>query len=1007
MTKSTEIDQMLTGLVVNNKRVGLNISDLGAQTDMLVKGSDGYEYELNFSKDGTRIYATDDNPDILHDVWAVPSSDKLDGYTTETGGSYFTNMLKINSFFMCSDADMSDAPAATHNYVELSNSLRKDISLNNIILMYLEAGSTEWKYIKLKGTVPAHGTYLIRGAQVGYPSNETVNVDSYDIEWYDGGKLISFDSTKGGTFYLCVHNNGTIYSDSTGTVVNDPSKFPNTISPFNSSGTAPKGYIDCTGAGSISVYGEGNGLTINSGEKLYKCIFHRKYGEDTCSKANKAWAKRKTSTFLTYCNMEKYDSDDFPYWDQRLKQKLVPKASYLQKTFIDDKSALRTDQPNCINQTLGIQGSATATDAKDATRCFTWVSVGYYDEYIEYKLSTDSTWTRLYSIDKKDYNKNDGMHYYGDKDIELYIDEYSRMKWVSVGQRLNVTHRVIIKKLGVGTYDYRVGRDGDNNYISETRQFKVKYVQTTEDSSRDSFDFVQTTDQQGYGFSDYGAWKKSAYAIRKNYDSDLNRLGFLINTGDMSQNGNRENEWVDYYNGKCIGGLQDVPEMTVIGNNDLGSDLFYTLNDDASTNTSKVNSMTIWCWYTFELDPSNPPIFTFKLNSSTSFQESKIGNWVKSYDVANKTITYFVPSLYSFNYGGFHFTALNSEFATNSGVYSLYYNDSAIEQAFKGVTYYSMYCWAAKDIADHSSDPKIVYMHEIPFCISPIIGDKNYSAKEREANNKGMSKLNHDFSDYLDYAVLSRKVNVTSDNTTTTEIKDDLYNKYNSQTPVMFKGGCCFSELFQNYNVKLCLGGHKHTYSLSRPLLENVQYTLSTGSITSCLTDALKSTITARTVYPNSPIMKYGDKYGTFTYDNSAQAFKVDSEGIDSSVEKMSLVTYCMCQATGYKLSSNNDIPGQGVNWLQEYFPCTDAGAINSGQTWSMCNVITCFTADSPKSVELNSYKVIGVTAKDTTSSPAIFDINKQYDIEPSLSTVNGHLGNGSTGSICKVTIEY
>ena len=41
-----------------------------------------------------------------------------------------------------------------------------------------------------------------------------------------------------------------------------------------------------------------------------------------------------------------------------------------------------------VNITFGIQ----ATDnGNGATRCFNWVSVGFFDEYIEYKKSAD-TW---------------------------------------------------------------------------------------------------------------------------------------------------------------------------------------------------------------------------------------------------------------------------------------------------------------------------------------------------------------------------------------------------------------------------------------------------------------------------------------------------------------------------------------------------------------------------------------------------------------------------------------
>ena len=42
---------------------------------------------------------------------------------------------------------------------------------------------------------------------------------------------------------------------------------------------------------------------------------------------------------------------------------------------------------------------------------------------------------------------------------------------------------------------------------------------------------------------------------------------FTINTGDITQSGNRENEWLDYYEGREA--LRGKEEMFTIGNNDL------------------------------------------------------------------------------------------------------------------------------------------------------------------------------------------------------------------------------------------------------------------------------------------------------------------------------------------------------------------------------------------------------------------------------------------------------
>ena len=62
---------------------------------------------------------------------------------------------------------------------------------------------------------------------------------------------------------------------------------------------------------------------------------------------------------------------------------------------------------------------------------------------------------------------------------------------------------------------------------------------------------------------EYQAWKKAAYYI-SNTHTDID---FTINTGDITQNGNRESEWLDYYDGRQY--LENKEEMFTIGNNDL------------------------------------------------------------------------------------------------------------------------------------------------------------------------------------------------------------------------------------------------------------------------------------------------------------------------------------------------------------------------------------------------------------------------------------------------------
>lgn len=58
----------------------------------------------------------------------------------------------------------------------------------------------------------------------------------------------------------------------------------------------------------------------------------------------------------------------------------------------------------------------------------------------------------------------------------------------------------------------------------------------------------------------------------------------------MTQNGNRENEWIDYYNGRKD--LIDVEDMVTIGNNDLCGITPYELGD-GSAGKYKINHKNI------------------------------------------------------------------------------------------------------------------------------------------------------------------------------------------------------------------------------------------------------------------------------------------------------------------------------------------------------------------------------------------------------------------------------
>ncbi len=835
--------------------------------------SKGDQYKMEVNDDGNII---------------VYNSANYDGNIGNKGtyGSYISDYLRINSIFLGGvNTKLDSFSACSHNFVELANSSEVDINLNGIYLLYRAAKVSSWTSLALRGIIKAGSTFLIRGARCSYKSNITLDVNSYDQEWKVSNKLIQFDNTEGGCFYLVCSDGGQFYNGTEKVNLSDLDGY----NPYSADST-PIGYVDFVGIqlSNTSIPSEGSSpVTINTEHTPKDCIFVRSFPLDPCSQAQKNHNKKKSSALWTYVNMSKEGTEGFPYYSAVDKHLFVPKGSALSKNIFGVRSTFSETKPNVLNITFGIQ----ATDAGNgATRCFNWISVGYYDEYIEYKKSTDdwTSATKVYSI-----NANNT---YSDDNIEKYKQVYGRIKWVTTNGTSVTTHKTIVRGLSSGTYDVRVRRDDDDNYIGDILHFTVR----SDEQVNSGFSFVQTTDQQAFNFYEYQAWTKSAYAIHKNHPD----IQFTINTGDMTQNGNRENEWIDYHNGRKD--LANIEDMVTIGNNDLCGITPYALgNGDASL--YKINHKNIQYYYCFELSTDNPAIFTYNVGSiNTDLLGDVLSN-------TSSTFTYYMPSVYSFNYGKYHFICLNSEFTENT--YSCYYNLSTIGNTFKQHAFYNMYKWLEADCDNTRNN--IAFMHELPICIIKQ-NDSTGIAEDRTITNG--SKLNNEF---------TSGIAVTPGST-------DTVSK--------FAGGCNFSEFFQLNNIKLCLGGHKHTYSLSNPILETVTYNDDN-----------------RTVTPASP-----------TEDTSTG------------------VTYAMCQATGYKLVSNKELPGQGISWNKKYFPVTAASKVNTGQYYPMYSL---FNATS-SSIVMQSYRVENVY-QGTTS----FNINNQNS--------NFSTTNSTTIEDTNVTITY
>lgn len=850
----------------------------------------GQTYRVKIENDGKMV--------IYKKEMDTPQTKPTGGQEDPSGWVYVTSLflqkLYINSIYCGGLAsDEHSYNYCSHHFVELSNLTNEDINLNGLSLQYATEG-TQWQVLPLWGTIKAQSTFLIRGAQCSVMDANTtkIKVKTYDMEWRDsGGNLMKFDNNKS-KFYL--------------TWGTTPSTVRNPYSNADGNYRVSLGYIDLVGFNKENAESsdtidasENKPYTYLSTDKL----FTKYYAMDPVSQATKALDKRNNANDWYFVDLTKELVPSV--------EAFTPRASFENKTIFYNKSKLVSLKPNLISCTFGRQATAP-----NATRCFNWVSVGYFDEYLWYKSkgsSGEGPWTKV-----KSFKNETGVRKY-----------YNRIRMEATDGTPFTTHKVILKNLGVGTYEYRVGRaDADGNpseFASDSLTFTVRGT----DDIKDDFTFVQVSDQQGFNWDEYNVWRISAEYIKNN----VPEAQFTINTGDMTQNGNRINEWIDYYNARKS--LWGVEEMVTVGNNDLCPANMYVLGNGGDS--SKINPSNMSFFYTFEIDETNPPVFT----------------------IEGKEV--FIDSLYSFNYGNVHFMCVNSEITdmTETNIYGL---------STGKITYPYIKQWCQKDIdANASAAWNIAYCHEMPFTIitQNVIQQFYWNDTENNKVERSGSHLN--------------------------------YNVPNSDK-------YWFSKFCQENNIRLVLGGHKHTYSVSWPLKEN----FSQDGTPISMKPIIQVTQSDLTTYFNSDSL-YEETEGDLAGQKFPSAWKTDNNFKQHKhlctfelVDNITAPVYAMCQATGYKHTSNKELPAPNIPWLRRYFPATVkvvdqtniTATVNAGQRYPFYIIWNVTPTQITGTVKKINY---------VFTSAGKFNINIQSSVNPPEAIGgNGEENNGNDLIIIK-----
>lgn len=823
----------------------------------------------------------------------------------------------------------------SHAYIELENTSDQDITLNGCYLHVAIPGilNTEVHTLALKGVIKSGGTFLIRGKKYAEfnDSNTVIKVKTFDQEWYSNGELI--DLQKDELCFVLLYNTNeitidkTFLSDKTLGADGVPTAF-----------TIDSNYIDGIPVRKNTICDWIKGTVLINDKNITRdYILKNTFELDPAKQAFQALFAKDSSRIrgVNKNDFKPFYIDtpiiSFPNSDPIYQVELItPKASFENKNVATDKTKLDIDKPNMVYCSFGIN--------MHTTRCFNWISVGSFDEFLWVREKGSTDWIKFESYkpitqQQEEIINSDFIR----KEFTTTINNavYARMQGRFPGDNSFYTsHKCIIYTSNninqITAYEYIVGRQlitglPDPDHTSAIQTFTLY-------PSGSIPRVYHITDQQGFYWMEYQTWAGAAKALANKIAEDVKTEGILpiiINTGDVTQNGTRVNEWLDYY----LAGydlFKQYEHMSVVGNNDLcGTDPSILGTGD---DVGKSNGYYHHLFNCYEIDTEDL-IVNDKYIPSTYYFECVLptGNFTRFINV-NSEIT-FINCRDWFNLKISDNVAYNIYTGWTTGNTSPVDVPTYVSGQFIPV-YNTLYRWFSIKNREF-----IVACHEIPFTV--------------------MTKQNLSVGTKPGYNSYSRSLDGNSGNL----VGSHLNQITKSDTTALY----WFSRLLEHFNVKICLGGHKHTYTCTYPVREFYFY----GDTNSLISGPMEMgpdlsseyqeehlvtwlyTKQDETLLTNTPnavfnttnesqtsgfnsFIKNGVKFHTsrlpiVKFDG--QVYKVSStttavEYSESDLDSAYLpivahsamsdgVIYFMCQATGYKQTSNKELPGSSQAFSQ------------------------------------------------------------------------------------------
>jgi hypothetical protein len=928
----------------------------------------------------------------------------------------------------------------SHAYIELENTSDEDFPLDGFYLHYAcpKNGSTKVYHLALKGIIKAGSTYLIRGKKYAEFTDACcfIKVETFDQEWYVEGELIdlsvddSLSTSDESNAYALALTYGLPNLKATDKLVKivsadaDITALGISSTKSNSPNLYHLQYVDSLNwyapmvSNTAYIWWPSTAPVVAKKNSIIKNNFELDPAKQAYQALTKHDSSRVRANSITYasggCDIQMLELNDecitFKYSDEEYPvSNWTPMASYCNKNVSTDKTKLDKDKPNMLTCSFGINPYTT--------RCFNWISCGAFDEYIFIRKQGTTTWEAFESykttsemgdeVSKTDYPKRKRYTdyvkngYKVDKDTEgaKTVEDivYSRIISRFPGDNsLFTAHKLILDVFGSNshnktTFEYIAGRmlkDGtpDPDHTSEIYTFTC-YPSSDDYTPR----IYQTTDQQGFIWIEYQAWTAAAKKLNELIESETkndNIIPVLINTGDMTQNGTRINEWLDYYNaGKCL--FKHLEQCNVVGNNDLcgTNPLELGTGDDAG----KSNSYYFHVFYCQEVEVGGTDI----KSGITPVCNGK-----------------YVPSLYGIKFSKNYFLFVNSEFTkincqdwfgltnvdgSNTVPVNIYTGWSIPTSSSTNSVYTdsftSVYTMIYQMLTKYKGTHVTAICHEMPFTVIT-----NDSLNKGNTNILGISRC--------------------FGGVKTTALIGSHLNQMDNNEKVIY----WFSRLLEYFNVNLCLGGHKHTYAITYPVRERYTYTEDDTTYTS-----LQKIMTMpETLENDNAIWTYtvGDEddtcngltEGTTLHTSKFPYVKRPPKGTNTDkfypytpIEDLTGgITYFMCQATGFKLKSNKELPSQ-QQAFSELIPETnvvnDTDKPSAEQQYPMFGVVEYDTSASDVKATLYLVRIDGILNNKSLNQqrPTVDDaMHLQYikstDIDSETNDYTNNFGEWQTG---------